>query len=127
MATTESAICAPSPDTAAMAGLASRPRPRKATKALPADRRGIFSHMLRSRPQRARLGVVSIALRLIAYFATAWGTIAVLSAGVASPGPVIVLAIAVSTTIPLLSLIPWPGSPFYPGAAFRLLVVRQFW
>src|SRR5437763_292993 len=38
--------------------------------------------------------------------------------------PVAVLLVALYTTIPLLLFVRWRGWPFYPGAAFRLLVVR---
>ena len=44
------------------------------------------------------------------------------------PGaPLVALAIAVYTTVPVLVFARWRGWPFYPGAAFRLFVVRPFW
>jgi predicted MPP superfamily phosphohydrolase len=39
-------------------------------------------------------------------------------------GAWVVLALAVYTTVPLLLFLRWRGWPFYPGAVFRLLVVR---
>jgi len=68
-----------------------------------------------------------IALRLIAYLVAAWSTLAVLAAG-SFPGAVAVtLLVAVYSIIPLLVFLRWRGWPFYPGAAFRLFVVRPFW
>jgi uncharacterized protein len=76
------------------------------------------------RPSRRAL---RIALRLVAYLVTAWGTIAVLAAG-SFPGAVAVTILTgIYSVIPLLVFIRWRGWPFYPGAAFRLLVVRPFW
>ena len=37
------------------------------------------------------------------------------------------LGLALYTTIPIIAFALWRGWPFYPGAAFRLLVVRPFW
>jgi hypothetical protein len=37
-----------------------------------------------------------------------------------------VIALALYSTLPLLVFIRWRGWPFYPGATFRLLVVRPF-
>lgn len=70
---------------------------------------------------------VAIAARLVAYFALAWGTIAVLAASGFAGGSRVALAVAIYTTVPLLFFIRWRGWPFYPGAAFRLLIVRPFW
>lgn len=68
-----------------------------------------------------------IAVRVVAYFAIAWGTIAALAAG-AFPGALAVaLLVAVYFTLPLIAYIRWRGWPFYPGAAFRLFIVRPFW
>jgi len=61
------------------------------------------------------------------YFVAAWGTLTLLAAGAFPGGAFVVLAIAAYTTIPLLIIIRYRGWPFYPGAAFRLLVVRPFW
>jgi predicted MPP superfamily phosphohydrolase len=70
---------------------------------------------------------VKIALRVLAYFAAAWGTIAALTAN-AFPGALAVtLAFAVYVTLPLLAFLRWRGWPFYPTAAFRLFIVRPFW
>jgi uncharacterized protein len=61
------------------------------------------------------------------YFVAAWGILTLLAAGAFPGGAFVVLAIAAYTTIPLLIIIRYRGWPFYPGAAFRLLVVRPFW
>ena len=69
----------------------------------------------------------SIAARIVLYFAASWGVVGLLAAGLfpyALPG---VLTVATYTTLPLLVFLRWRGWPFYPGAAFRLLVVRPFW
>jgi predicted MPP superfamily phosphohydrolase len=69
----------------------------------------------------------TIAARLVLYLVVAWGTLGVLAAGL-FPGAVFMLAaLALYTTLPLLAFVRWRGWPFYPGKAFRLLVVRPFW
>lgn len=74
-----------------------------------------------------RRSVRVIVLRVVAYFVTAWATVVTLAAG-AFPGALaLTLAVAVYTTVPLLVFLRWRGWPFYPSAAFRLLVVRPFW
>jgi predicted MPP superfamily phosphohydrolase len=70
---------------------------------------------------------LAIALRVVGYFALAWGIVASLAASAFHGGAQSALAIALYTTIPLVAFIRWRGWPFYPGAAFRLLVVRPFW
>jgi hypothetical protein len=77
------------------------------------------------RPRSAR--PLQIALRLTLYLVTAWGTLGVLSAGLFSGALAALVAIAVYTTLPLLAFVRWRGWPFYPNAAFRLVVVRPFW
>jgi len=70
---------------------------------------------------------VRIFARVIAYFAVAWGTIATLMAGAFPYSLALTLAVALYVTIPFVAYARWRGWPFYPGAAFRLLVVRPFW
>ena len=81
------------------------------------------------RPRRvgASISVFAVAVRVIAYFVVTWGTVGLLVAGLFSGALPVVLAVAVYVTVPLLVFIRWRGWPFYPGAAFRLLVVRPFW
>jgi predicted MPP superfamily phosphohydrolase len=76
---------------------------------------------------RARPRGISIALRVLAYFAAAWGTMLALAAGLFSGAALLTTFVAIYTTIPLLAFLKWRGWPFYPNAAFRLLVVRPFW
>jgi predicted MPP superfamily phosphohydrolase len=66
-------------------------------------------------------------LRVFAYFFSAWGTLAVLTSDLFNGAELITLAIALYTTIPIVAFARWRGWPFYPGRAFRLLVVRPFW
>src|SRR5438067_2441846 len=71
--------------------------------------------------------IARIALRLGGYLLAAWGTVALLAAGTVPAAAAVTLLVAVYTTLPLLVFARWRGWPFYPGAAFRLLVVRPFW
>jgi predicted MPP superfamily phosphohydrolase len=75
-------------------------------------------------PQRRTAPVV---FRIVIYFAAAWGIVAALASGLFPGAPFIVLGIGAYTTIPVLVFARWSGWPFYPGAAFRLFVVRPFW
>ena len=76
------------------------------------------------RPARRRVSGRIIALRAAAYFVAAWGTIGLL-ADHAFPGALpAVIVLAAYCTLPLVLFIRWRGWPFYPNAAFRLLVVR---
>jgi uncharacterized protein len=60
------------------------------------------------------------------YFLVCWTVIAVLIGR--SPGALAaVVFVALYTTIPLFVFLRWGGWPFYPGKAFRLLVLRVFW
>jgi predicted MPP superfamily phosphohydrolase len=68
-----------------------------------------------------------VVLRIVTYFAAAWGIVATLANGLFPGAPLVALAIAAYTTIPVLVFARWSGWPFYPGAAFRLFVVRPFW
>jgi uncharacterized protein len=83
--------------------------------------------MSSSRPRGRSVSIAAIAARVVGYFVLAWGTLAFLAAGSVPGALTAVLAIAVYTTLPLLAFMRWRGWPFYPGAAFRLLVVRPFW
>jgi hypothetical protein len=77
--------------------------------------------------RRRSVSLSKILVRLAVYLAAAWGTLAVLAMGL-FPGALAVLAVlALYTTLPLVAFVRWRGWPFYPGAAFRLLVVRPFW
>ena len=70
---------------------------------------------------------LSIAARVAAYFGIAWGTIALLMHGLFPGALAVTVAVAVYFTAPLLAFMRWRGWPFYPGAAFRLFIVRPFW
>ena len=80
-----------------------------------------------TRPRRRRVSLATIAVRLGAYLLVAWGTLAILTAGLFPGATVATLALAVYTTLPLVAFIAWAGWPFYPGRRFRLLIVRPFW
>ena len=82
--------------------------------------------MTTTRPRSAS-SAASIALRVLAYFVTAWGTLGFLTAGLFSGALWLTVAVALYTTIPILVYARYRGWPFYPGAAFRLFVVRPFW
>src|SRR4051812_14499802 len=68
-----------------------------------------------------------IALRVLLYFALAWGTLVVLATSLFVGSGLVALAVAVYFTVPLIAFIRWRGWPFYPNAAFRLFIVRPFW
>ena len=68
-----------------------------------------------------------IAARVALYLGACWLTIGVLANGLFPHAILVVVALAIYTTLPLLVFIRWRGWPFYPNAAFRLLVVRPFW
>jgi predicted MPP superfamily phosphohydrolase len=79
------------------------------------------------RPRRRRASLGAIITRVVAYFLVAWGTLFLLAEGL-FPGAVIALALlCIYTMAPLAAFVRWRGWPFYPGRAFRLLVVRPFW
>ena len=77
----------------------------------------------RGRPARAP----RLVARLVIYLVAAWGTLALLAHGLFPAASIAVVAFALYMTAPLAAFIKWRGWPFYPGAAFRLLVVRPFW
>jgi predicted MPP superfamily phosphohydrolase len=68
-----------------------------------------------------------IAARVGIYLAACWLTIGVLANGLFPHAVFAVAALALYTTLPLVVFVKWRGWPFYPNAAFRLLVVRPFW
>ena len=68
-----------------------------------------------------------IAARVALYLGACWLTIGVLANGLFPHAILVVVAVALYTTLPLLVFMRWRGWPFYPNAAFRLLVVRPFW
>src|SRR5215208_30688 len=80
-----------------------------------------------SRPRGRRISVKAIALRASTYFVAAWGTLVLLASGLYPGSAIVTLGIALYTTIPIVAFALWRGWPFYPGAVFRLLVVRPFW
>ena len=78
----------------------------------------------RSRPVARR---ISLAARIVLYLAASWGTLVTLAAFGAPTAGLAVAALALYTTVPLVVFARWRGWPFYPGAWFRLAVVRPFW
>ena len=68
-----------------------------------------------------------IALRVGFYLVACWLTIASLANGLFPRAVLAVGLVALYTTVPLAVFIRFRGWPFYPNAAFRLLVVRPFW
>jgi hypothetical protein len=71
--------------------------------------------------------VALIGARLAAYLVVAWGTLAALAAGLFPGALAATIGVALYTTLPLVAFLRWLGWPFYPGRAFRLLIVRPFW
>ncbi|MDB4878738.1 MAG: metallophosphoesterase [Gemmatimonadetes bacterium] len=76
---------------------------------------------------RPRPSLRTILLRVAVYFVAAWGTLLVLAAGLFPGAPLVVAAVCLYVMAPLAAFVRWRGWPFYPGRAFRLLVVRPFW
>jgi predicted MPP superfamily phosphohydrolase len=72
--------------------------------------------------RRARSGV--LLARFLAYELLCWTALAIVAQSAVRGGAWVALALAVYTTVPLLLFLRWRGWPFYPGAVFRLLVVR---
>src|SRR5215210_2506188 len=68
-----------------------------------------------------------MAARVGLYLAACWLTIGVLANGLFPHAVIAVVTLALYTTLPLAAFARWRGWPFYPNAAFRLLVVRPFW
>ena len=67
---------------------------------------------------------LKILVRFLAYQLASWVAIGVVARDLWWGAPAFVLLLALYTTIPLLLFVRWRGWPFYPNAAFRLLVVR---
>jgi hypothetical protein len=67
---------------------------------------------------------MKVLVRFLAYQLASWLTLATVVRELGWFAPVAVLFIALYTTIPLLLFVRWRAWPFYPGAAFRVLVVR---
>jgi uncharacterized protein len=63
-------------------------------------------------------------VRFLAYELVCWILIGVVAFGATPALAIVVLLLALYTTIPLLLFLRWCGWPFYPRAAFRLFVVR---
>jgi predicted MPP superfamily phosphohydrolase len=76
------------------------------------------------RGRRGRTRGGTILARFVAYQIASWTALAVVSRWLSSWAPIVVTALALYTTIPLLLFVRWRGWPFYPRAWFRLLVVR---
>ena len=79
------------------------------------------------RARRTRISPAVIALRLAVYILTTWGTLELLSSGLFPGAQYVTLGLALFSTIPIVAFALWRGWPFYPSAAFRLLVMRPFW
>ena len=67
---------------------------------------------------------MKVLVRFLAYQLASWLALATIVRELGWFAPVAVLLIALYTTIPLLLFVRWRAWPFYPGAAFRVLVVR---
>ncbi|HET9799240.1 MAG TPA: metallophosphoesterase, partial [Gemmatimonadaceae bacterium] len=79
------------------------------------------------RARRRRISAGAIALRLGLYLIVTWGTLIVLARGLFAGAESLMLGLAIYSMLPLMVFALFRGWPFYPGAAFRLLVVRPFW
>lgn len=62
--------------------------------------------------------------RFLLYQAACWAVVLLLTWGLPAWAPLLVVLLALYATLPVLALVRWRGWPFYPGALFRLLVVR---
>jgi predicted MPP superfamily phosphohydrolase len=74
-----------------------------------------------------KLAIVRAALRVLLHLGTCWALLALLAHGLFPGAAWVVFALAIYTTVPLIVFAVARGWPFYPRAAFRLLVVRPFW
>ncbi|HYD51148.1 MAG TPA: metallophosphoesterase [Gemmatimonadaceae bacterium] len=63
-------------------------------------------------------------LRFALYLAATWGTLLALTVGLPGWAVLAVATVALYTLLPIALFVRWRGWPFYPSAAFRLLVVR---
>lgn len=73
---------------------------------------------------RGKRRPVKILARFLLYQVTSWAALALVARALWWAAPAGVAIIALYTTIPLLLFVRWRGWPFYPGALFRVLVVR---
>lgn len=76
----------------------------------------------RATPPRGR--GARILARFLAYQFACWATLAIVAQGLFAGAWAAVILFAAYATVPLLLFVRWRGWPFYPGAAFRLFVVR---
>jgi len=76
------------------------------------------------RQQRRQRRGARILVRFLGYQLVSWAALALVAHGTVPGAALLVAAFAAYTTIPLLLFVRWRGWPFYPGAIFRLLVVR---
>jgi predicted MPP superfamily phosphohydrolase len=67
---------------------------------------------------------VRILVRFLAYQIASWLAIALVARELWWAAPIVIVLLAMYTTIPLLLFVKWRGWPFYPSAVFRLVVVR---
>lgn len=67
---------------------------------------------------------MKVLARFVAYQLASWLALAAVVSEWGWLAPIAVLLVALYTTIPLLLFVRWRAWPFYPGAAFRVLVVR---
>jgi hypothetical protein len=67
---------------------------------------------------------MKVLVRFLAYQLASWLSLAMVVRELGWLAPVAVVVVALYTTIPLLLFVRWRAWPFYPGAAFRVLVVR---
>ena len=103
--------------------LASLPSARKVSgRDLHGGLRGLYPMSTMRGPRSSRGS--SAAPRFFLYLAVAWGTLGVLCADLHPGAAAAIIVLALYTTLPLLAFVRWRGWPFYPGALFRLLVVR---
>src|SRR6478736_542542 len=79
------------------------------------------------RRARGAARLSTILVRAIAYLVIAWATLVVLARGLFPGAALVVVLVALYTTVPLVAFVRWRGWPFYPGRGFRLFVVRPFW
>ena len=74
--------------------------------------------------RRGRTSGARLLARFLAYQMACWTALAVLAHGLFPGAAFVAVLFAAYATVPLLLFVRWRGWPFYPGAVFRLLVVR---
>jgi len=65
-----------------------------------------------------------VLIRFLVYQLAAWAALGVVASEAGWWAVLLVAFAALYTTVPLLAFVRWRGWPFYPGAIFRVLVVR---